>query len=252
MNYKLNYTFQKHDSRDFKFAPTTHYDKNKNKLPDNFTITRYIGKILDQGNLGSCVSNAFAKYINIRSNNTVKISRLFHYYCGRAIEGDSSLEDTGLDIRQAAKIIAKYGACPEQACPYDISKFNSLPSLDAFKQSKYFKKYTYSFVDQDIESLKKCIHNTNSPIIFGINVYSSFFSQEVANTGEVPIPNINIEKLEGGHCILMIGYNDDTRKFKCLNSWGNNWGSNGIFYLPYDYVTDSNLAADFCTLNISI
>lgn len=42
----------------------------------------------------------------------------------------------------------------------------------------------------------------------GIAVYESFESQEVARTGEVPMPKPD-EKMLGGHAILCCGYNDD-------------------------------------------
>ena len=74
-------------------------------------------------------------------------------------------------------------------------------------------------------------------------------TQNVVNTGNVPTPDITKEKKLGGHCVLMIGYNDITKTFLCVNSWGANWGAKGFFNLPYDYVINSNLAFDFCHLN---
>ena len=29
------------------------------------------------------------------------------------------------------------------------------------------------------------------------------------------------------------------------NSWGENWGDKGYFYMPYDYITDPDLCSDF-------
>jgi len=245
MHRKLNHKFQEPDTRDYKFVPT----KAVNKIASSFVINRKLNNILDQGPLGSCCSNAFAKNINMVTNNNVNISRLFHYYCGRSIEGDSSQDDSGLDIRQAAKIIQQYGACSESAWSYNVVNFNMLPPLSAFKQSKLFYKYTYSFINQDLNSLKTCLISTNCPIIFGIMVYSSFLSQQVTNTGVVPMPDITKETLEGGHCVLMIGYSDATQTFMCVNSWGSAWGNRGLFSLPYLYVTNPNLALDFCALN---
>jgi len=77
------------------------------------------------------------------------------------------------------------------------------------------------------------------PAVIGINVYESFESDQVAKTGIVPLPKRG-EQLLGGHAILAVGYKDDT-KIKgqgvviCRNSWGENWGDKGYFYLPYSY-----------------
>jgi len=243
---KLNYKFQKKDIRDFKAkAPNT----ANAKVINSFTLRSKVRFIYDQKSIGSCVSNAFAQYINMCTTNNVKISRLLHYYCGRAIEGGSSLDDSGLDIRQAAKIIQKYGACNETTWPYDVSKFNQLPTLNVFKSSLYFRKYTYSFVDQKLDRLIFVLHNQKKPILFGIYVYDSFLTDKVASSGIVPMPNLDTEKLLGGHCIVMIGFDNTKSQFICVNSWGSSWGSNGFFYLPYDYVLNPELAADFCCLD---
>jgi C1A family cysteine protease len=243
--YKLNYKFNKLDKRDYKFKL---YNAHLVSTTAKFTLLNKVNIILDQGALGSCVSNAFYQTINIISNNNIHLSRLMHYYCGRSINGLSSLEDSGLDIRESCNIIKQYGTTNESLWPYDISKFNILPPLKAFTNAQIYSSYTYSFVNQDIDSLTKCLFVTNAPIIFGIYVYSSFMTKQVADTGMVPMPNKETENLEGGHCIIMIGYDNTTKLFQCVNSWGTSWGVNGIFYLPYDYVIDPELSCDFATL----
>ena len=47
----------------------------------------------------------------------------------------------------------------------------------------------------------------------------------------------NYEKDEpyvGGHAAMCYGFTDT--HFICLNSWGKEWGKNGSFYMPYDYL----------------
>jgi C1A family cysteine protease len=34
------------------------------------------------------------------------------------------------------------------------------------------------------------------------------------------------------------------------NSWGEKWGDKGYCYMPYAYLTDSDLAADFWTITL--
>jgi C1A family cysteine protease len=242
---KLNYQFQNKDVRDFKYLKII-APKFLSKLPSQFSLQNKIGIILDQGNIGSCVSNAFALCINMLTNKNVRISRLFHYYCGRAIGGDSSILDTGLNIRTAATIIRKYGACAEQSWPYVTTNYSELPPLGVFKSSKLFKQYYYTFVTQDLISLKSCLFLSRSPIIFGFYTYGSFYNSK---RGVIPTPNVLTEKVQGGHCMLIIGYNDATQRFTCANSWGSSWGDRGLCYIPYAYLLNSNLAADFCQLN---
>jgi len=246
MDYpKLNYQFQNKDARDFKYLKIVP-PKFLSKLPSQFSLQNKIGIILDQGKIGSCVSNAFALCINMLTSKHVLISRLFHYYCGRAIGGDSSILDTGLNIRMAANIILKFGACAEQRWPYVTANYSELPPLGVFKASKLFKKYNYTFITQDLISLKSCLLVSKSPVLFGVYLYDSFFKSK---NGVIPMPNVSTEQLQGGHCMLIIGYNDATQTFTCANSWGSWWGDRGLCYIPYAYLLDSNLAADFCQLN---
>jgi len=71
----------------------------------------------------------------------------------------------------------------------------------------------------------------------------------VAATGVVPLPDPN-ESLCGGHCVRLVGYTDNgingipKRHFIGANSWGTGWGMAGYFAIPYEYVTNANLADD--------
>jgi C1A family cysteine protease len=91
--------------------------------------------------------------------------------------------------------------------------------------------------------MKTCLAS-GFPIVVGISVYSSFESQAVATSGNVPMPNINKEQCLGGHAVLVVGYDDTSKHWIMRNSWGTSWGMAGYFTLPYMYLLDSNLASD--------
>ena len=35
---------------------------------------------------------------------------------------------------------------------------------------------------------------------------------------------------------MAVGYDDDRGVFIIRNSWGSNWGDNGYFYMPYEFI----------------
>ena len=99
------------------------------------------------------------------------------------------------------------------------------------------------------KGVRSVLYTQKKPIIFGMCIYDSFLTDAVASTGIVPMPNLTTEKLLGGHCIVMIGFDNTKSHFICVNCWGTSWGANGFFYLPYDYALNPSLAADFCCLD---
>jgi C1A family cysteine protease len=251
---KFAYKFQKKDERDYtikvvddkiviKTSKSTTTNSVSNLHP-TFTIS-YLGNILDQGDIGSCTCNSAALIINTMTKNSLNLSRLFLYALCRIYDNSSLDQDCGTTIRTVCNIIQNYGFCLEKIYPYNTILFSKFPPLNTFKSSNLLKKFTYYAVNQDLQSLKQCLITYNEPITFGILIYDSFMTASVASTGIVPMPDTTKEELQGGHCVTMIGYNDNTSSFICANSWGTNWGNKGLFYLPYAYVLDKNLSSDF-------
>lgn len=104
----------------------------------------------------------------------------------------------------------------------------------------------YMRLAQDPSQLKACLAE-GFPFVFGISVYSSFESDEVAKTGVVPMPG-KFERMVGGHAVCCVGYNDADQRYIVRNSWGTDWGMGGYFTIPYDFVHNANLADDFWTV----
>jgi C1A family cysteine protease len=171
-------------------------------------------------------------------------SHLFFYYNGRVIEGEPVGEDTGLTVANACKSVSQYGGCPEALWPYDIKNMAVKPSPICYRKGKKFRITKYVQVPQTLVALQHMLID-GFPIIYGISVYSSFMSDEVARTGMVPLPDVKMETLEGGHCIVICGYDNTSKRFTCQNSWSTEWGDKGFFTIPYEYVLNPDLANDF-------
>ena len=207
--------------------------------------------IFDQGQLGSCTGNGIAGELEAQelaqSDQLTVLSRLFIYYNERAME-HTVTEDAGASIRDGIKSVSRQGACPETDWPYAPTRFAVKPPRQCYNDALKLKALQYSSVPQDLNSIKAAL-GSGRGIVFGISVYDSFESDTVGKTGVVPMP-LPSESLCGGHCVRLVGYTDSglkgvpARHFIGANSWGADWGLAGYFAIPYEYVTNPNLADD--------
>jgi C1A family cysteine protease len=222
------------------------------KLPPKKDLRSACPPVYDQGQLGSCTANAIAGAIQFEQKKqgvkTFTPSRLFIYYNERSMEGTIN-SDPGAQIRDGIKSVSNVGFCPETEWPYDINKFANKPSAACFTDAQKNLAVGYERLDSsNLNQLKGCIAS-GFPFVFGFTVYDAFESQEVAKTGILNMPGPK-EKVQGGHAVLAVGYDDAAQRFTVRNSWGKDWGLRGYFTIPYSYLTTTNLADDFWTIHI--
>lgn len=240
------------DPRDRAFKAARPYTGVFVDLSDRFPELPY-----DQQSLGSCVSQGTAATLDlIRVSSGLpavrRPSRLFIYWNGRALGKYPADQDTGLQIRDGIKAVAKFGAPPEDSFwPYVISQFKVQPPQAAFEAGAHDAALAYGSVSQgsDIDAAISAGH----PVVFGFTVYESFESDAVARSGVMPVPKAG-EKNLGGHCVVAVSTVKDGSEIlggvpgvkyrKCRNSWGTSWGVGGYFWMPAAYM-DSSEASDF-------
>ena len=218
-------------------------------LPAHVDLRESFPAPYDQGELGSCTANAIAAAIEFDQKKEKIIeftpSRLFIYYMERNIENAVS-QDSGAQIRDGIKACAVIGACPETRWPYDISKFTIRPTPECYISAREHKIQKYARVTQDLDQMRAVLAG-GSPIVFGFTVYDSFEGEDIETSGVLNMPAAS-EKSVGGHAVIIVGYDDASKRFIVRNSWGEDWGDKGYFTMPYEYVLDPNLADDFWTI----
>ena len=241
------------DHRDHSFAVAAHVIE---KISANVDLRGQCPDVYDQGQLGSCTACAIAGAIEFDKlkqgmTHVTTPSRLFIYYNERVMEGTVN-SDSGAQIRDGIKSVATQGDCSESdggsAWPYDTSKFAVQPPQSCYDDAVKHRAVLYQSVDQNLADMKGCLAS-GYPFVFGFTVYASFETDEVARTGNVPMPGFG-ENPVGGHAVLAVGYDDEDRLFICRNSWSDKWGDAGYFYMPYAYLLDDNLSDDFWTIRI--
>lgn len=249
-NYKLNWKRNPIDERDFQSkrflqAPPT--------LPTSFKLDKDI-PIYDQLDIGSCVGNSICEgfryeYAQVKGDFKFNPSRLFAYYNARKIDGWEN-EDSGAYIRSGFKAINKWGISSEELWPYITSKVTELPPNTAYVDGLNQLVVKYATVQKNETVIKQTIYS-GAGVVIGFDVYSSFWGSWSDTTGIMPIPKSG-ERYDGGHAVLVIGWDDSKKCFLIQNSWGTSWGQGGYFWMPYSYLTSSHADDFWCIEEIKL
>lgn len=220
--------------------------------------------LINQGQQGSCTGHGTDGVVMYdlykQGQPVVVMSRAMIYYDARIPEGTTG-QDSGAQVRDAVAGVVKYGVVPDSEFPYSDQVFDVAPTPPDYADAKKDEALAYEAVAYP--HLNATIA-AGFPFVFGFTVYQSFESDQVAQTGVVPIPAAGEQTL-GGHCVWCFGYNATyqpwtapsgrtypPRTKACRNSWMDAttppWGDHGNFYLP-QWFFDNGQASDYWVIN---
>jgi len=237
----------------------------KKSLPASMDLKEWCSPIEDQGELGSCTAQAgvaLVEYFEKRAfGKHIDASRLFLYKATRNMLRWTG--DTGAFLRTTMGAMTLFGVPPEEYWPYRISDFDKEPPAFCYAFAQNYQAISFYRLDPPGTSKNALLEQIKSnlagglPSMFGFTVYSSI--SQATTTGKIPYP-VSGEKIQGGHAVVVVGY-DDAMKIRntnpggtettgaliIRNSWGTDWGSEGYGWLPYDFVL-KGLAVDWWSL----
>lgn len=238
-----NFRFSSEEERSLHPKYFSVINPNLDNLPEKVDLSSHFPPPFDQGELGSCTANALGSCVEFLETGFIP-SRLFIYFNERQIQNTID-SDSGSTITTGINTLKTYGVCSESEWQYDPTKFELKPSDQCYNDAK--KDLAEVVMNlQNLDEVKHCLA-TNYPVAFGFEVFSYFESEDMAKSGLLKMPEQNEQNL-GGHAVCAVGYDDTTKMVKIRNSWGENWGDHGYFYMPYEYISNVGLAGDFWTI----
>lgn len=213
-------------------------------LPEFVSLERYAPQRLNQGSQGSCVgwgSSYAARTIleSIASGQNpddIAFSPSFVY------NNIGFQNCQGSYINKACDFMQTYGNAPLKNFAYDENSCSRKPSSELLQYAQNFKirgaerlsvdgdDYTTDFY-----AIKQHLAN-GSPVICGMLVGGTFMSEMYGQKLWQPSNRDYDMQGFGGHCMCIIGYDDRLAggSFQIMNSWGPEWGENGIAWVRYE------------------
>ena len=223
-------------------------------LPNKYSLRDKIKYIWNQGNINSCSANAVSNQLMLSDKKQVMKfvpSRLYIYYNSRMIDNEDvskRVEDVGASLKSVYKSILNYNIISEDVYPYDVSKVNSVPPPEIYKEAMFKNMnpiFSYRRLCPSLYSFKYVISQLELPILFGMAVYSNFMKLNKQND----LLNEPNNDFLGLHGVLMIGYDDSTETVTVVNSHGENFGNNGTFRMSFRYLMNEKLSFEHWVIN---
>ncbi len=240
------------DPRDLILAPAPTI------LPKQIDYTAEMGPIRNQNPEGTCVGHAAVavkEFHEKRQYGTyIELSERFIYELAQHYDEWPGSDYEGSSVRGAMKALHKHGVCEEYYWPYQpFSPPN--PKPPGLKHGAFENAFKYRILGYrslggldhetgrfrvNLRSVRRAVVESG-PVAMSFDLYDGKWF-EVGGDGIIDGSGVD-KDLDGGHAICIVGYDDDSGRFKIRNSWGASYGDNGYCYISYGYAQKTCVSA---------
>jgi C1A family cysteine protease len=189
----------------------------------------YDTPVKDQGACGSCVAFGTVAVMETvfrytrRTTMPIDLSEAHLFYChGRAAGRNCS---NGWLPEPALTCARDKGVTFEDYYPYTAGD-QDCSNLNADWPNRLAKVSSFETISGNVAKMKESI-STYGSVTACFNVFQDFFSYRSGVYRHLS------GGLAGGHCVVLIGYDDAAGCWIARNSWGTNWGDAGYFRIAY-------------------
>jgi hypothetical protein len=218
-------------------------DKTRNPLPEYVSLAKFAPPRQNQGRQGSCVawSSSYGAHtiLESASRGTNPEQTAFspaYVYNQIGLDGCQG----SYNIR-AMEVLSKKGGVPYNSFPYTDEDCSNTPpsSLDAMAAQNRIHGFNRLTNTEDpnginIRAIKEHLAK-DAPVVIGMMVGGSFMEGMMGQKLWQPSQGDYSQQGFGGHALCVIGYDDRLAggAFQIMNSWGPEWGENGIGWVRY-------------------
>lgn len=192
--------------------------------------SNFVTPITDQQSCGSCVAFGVVATVESRlrvqrgdPNLAVNLSEAQLFFCHGRARGANC--DTGWWPQEAYDDFKAKGVVDEACYPYNLAN-RDCSGLCSNASERAIKITGYAALTSKPADIKTWV-STKGPVSACFVVYQDFFSYRSGVYKHVTGAQA------GGHCVTIVGYNDNPGYWICKNSWGPSWGEQGFFRIAY-------------------
>lgn len=128
----------------------------------------------------------------------------------------------------ALNLVRRDGVATWSSFPYDEAHCSAIPDAATKQAATAFRIADWRRVNVQDDTEVKTNVAAGFPVLIGIDVDRGFF-----NLRQHAIYSQFSGVSEGGHAIVVVGYDDAKQAFKVINSWGSVWGDQGFGWIAY-------------------
>jgi hypothetical protein len=210
------------------------------ELPKSVDLSRNLPPPGQQGKQSSCVGWTLA-YALKSYHEKVEMNWALADRAGRAntrrvfspafiYNQINNGRDGGSYFTDGLRVLSEKGCCTLADMPYSSTNYTRKPSTGAMQNATRYRIDHWRRVNVKDPKEVRAHLNAGYPVAIGARVDAGFCS---ARRGY--IWRRRDGEAKGGHAMLVVGYNDHTKTFKILNSWGATWCDNGYGRIHYDW-----------------
>jgi C1A family cysteine protease len=209
-----------------------------NNLPTAFDLSNFLPEVGNQGRLGSCTAWATTYYgrsllYNYSENNSrtqgVQLSPSFVY--NQITKGQCK----GTSISKSLQLLVDQGASELEVFPYQSTGCNLQPNEAQRANAGNFKMNDFKFLSgENLVAEVKTLLTQGSPIVVAMGLDPEFGKKDELGLSAYRPHQVNKDKIYGAHAMLVVGYSDQYKAFKLVNSWGEDWGDEGFVWVDYE------------------
>ncbi|MES2776395.1 MAG: C1 family peptidase [Bacteroidota bacterium] len=218
-------------------------DNVKNPLPESVSLLRFAPQRQNQGRQGSCVAWSCA----YGARTIMEAASAGVNSDATAFSPSFLYNQIGLDGCQGSYIIRamekmqKQGALPFSQFPYTDQDCSQQPNGSQVQQAGNYKIHGFTRLTGSddvngisIRAIKEHLAK-DAPVVIGMMVGGSFMEGMMGQKLWQPTSEDQQQMGFGGHAMCVIGYDDRLAggAVQIMNSWGPEWGENGIGWVRY-------------------